>query len=125
MADVWSASADIYKQNSEATRAKPIAAMLEHLNLLVPFREATGILGNRSGPGPCLKSLRHMREASPNHTLWSVRTGPTEMTEELKRTKAQALAEDPNSGWSRVDARILDTIDLNSIPDRSISHVMA
>ena len=47
------------------------------------------------------------------------------MIEELNKIKAQAVGEDPNSIWRRVDARILDAMDLNSIPDGSISHVTA
>ncbi len=47
------------------------------------------------------------------------------MVNQVAKTAKAAVEQDPGSIWARVDARVLDALDLNSITDNSHSHVAA
>lgn len=82
--------------------AKLIAVMLGDLNSLLPFSKATGILDNGSGPGPCTSQIIQTYGGNiPQSCTLICSEWSTEMIEEVKKTKAQALVEDPNLIWSR------------------------
>lgn len=119
-------AAKSYEEGSKATTAKPTATLLEKLNSRLSFREASGILDNGSGPGPYMSRLieTYAADIHPSCTLICADWAPT-MIEQVNNAKANAVSQDSNSLWSRVDARVLDAIDLSSIGDESLSHVMA
>lgn len=47
------------------------------------------------------------------------------MVNQVAKTAKTEVEHDPGSIWARVDARVLDALDLNSIADSSHSHVAA
>jgi hypothetical protein len=47
------------------------------------------------------------------------------MVNQVAKTAKTAVEQDPGSIWARVDARVLDALDLHSIADNSHSHVAA
>lgn len=53
----WQEMARIYKQLTVGVSNRPIEAMLDKANALLPFSEATGIHDSGCGPGPVLSRL--------------------------------------------------------------------
>ncbi|KAI3326234.1 S-adenosyl-L-methionine-dependent methyltransferase [Xylariaceae sp. AK1471] len=125
-ADQWKLAAEAYEKGSKEATGKPTAALLEALNTRLPFSKASGILDNGSGPGPYMAKLveTYGRDIAPSCTLICADWAPA-MIEQVKRTKIQAIDADPDSLWARVDPQVLDAMDLNSIADESLSHVVA
>ncbi|RYP12299.1 hypothetical protein DL765_007410 [Monosporascus sp. GIB2] len=90
------------------------------------FALAAMILDNRSSPGPCMSPLieTYGGDTPPSCTLTCADWAPATI-EKVNNAKEQAVEQDPNSLWNRVNTRVLDAMDLNTIPDESLSHVLA
>lgn len=122
----WKAMADIYKKLTVGVSSKSISFMLERLNELYPFSQATGIHDNGSGPGLIISRVIEEYGGSIKASCSlsaSDFSGP--MIEKVKETQAEKVTADPDSPWKRVKASVLDATDLSSIPDDSFSHMTA
>ncbi|KAK3903173.1 methyltransferase, partial [Staphylotrichum tortipilum] len=122
----WDGFADTYKQITESTNLGPVRAILERLDALRPFSDADGVLDNGSGPGTIMARLIDEYGASlpPSCSLICTDYAPA-MVSQVSKTAEAAVEQDPASIWGRVDARVLDALDLSSIEDNSQSHVAA
>lgn len=122
----WEAMARIYKKLTVGTSAKPIRVILDRLNAIVPFSEATGIYDDGAGPGPIISRIieQYGTKIPKNCTLTATDFAPG-MIEQVKKTKQEEVQKDPSSPWNRVSASVLDAMDLRGIPDGSQSHVTA
>ncbi|KAI5921287.1 S-adenosyl-L-methionine-dependent methyltransferase [Camillea tinctor] len=125
-AEQWKLAAESYEKGSKATTAKPTATLLERVNARLPFAEASGILDNGCGPGPYMARLieTYGGDIPPSCALTCTDWAPA-MIEQVGHAKEKAVKLDPTSLWARVDARVLDAMDLSAIPDASLSHVLA
>jgi hypothetical protein len=118
--------AETYKQLTKGTSVKPTAVLVEKLNSYVPFSTATGILDNGSGPGPIMsKILEDYGTIIPTSATLSCTDFAASMIEQVQESRAKVIAADPRSPWSRVQAEVLDALDLSTIQDASHSHVAA
>lgn len=98
--------------------------MLERANALLPFSEASGILDNGCGPGPVMTRLLkdYKLPESCSLTCSDFSEG---MIKVVEQTKADAVKEDSNSPWSRVETVVQNAMDLQSVEDSSKTHVTA
>ncbi|KAI0836428.1 S-adenosyl-L-methionine-dependent methyltransferase [Hypoxylon sp. FL0890] len=124
--DQWKLAAETYEKSSKTATTKPTDILLERLNIRFPFAQASGILDDGCGPGSCMSRLikTYGQDISPSCTLICSDWAPS-MIQQVNNAKDQSLGLLPDSAWSRVDARVLDAMDLNSVADESLSHVMA
>ncbi|KAL2167842.1 hypothetical protein VTG60DRAFT_709 [Thermothelomyces hinnuleus] len=119
----WDRFAETYKQITESTNIKPVGAILDRLNALWPFKDATGFLDNGCGPGTIMARLIDVYGTSlpPSCSLLCTDYSPAM----IKQVAAAREKQEPASIWARVDARVLDALDLKGIGDNSLSHVAA
>ncbi|KAH9885298.1 S-adenosyl-L-methionine-dependent methyltransferase [Xylariomycetidae sp. FL2044] len=111
---------------TEGTVAKPVQAILERLNALRPFEDASGILDNGSGPGLIMSKLIEQYYASiPRSCSLICSDYSSAMIGQVLQNRKAALERDAGSLWARVDVRVLDALDLKTIQDDSLSHVAA
>lgn len=124
--DDWGEMAKVYKKLTVGTSAKPIRVILDRLNALVPFSEASGIFDDGTGPGPIISRI--IEEYGPtlpkSCTLTATDFAPG-MVEQVKNVQQEELQKDPASPWNRVSVSVLDAMDLKGIPDDSQSHLTA
>ncbi|KAK6079475.1 nucleoside-diphosphate-sugar epimerase [Seiridium cupressi] len=125
-AEDWVAFADTYTKLTKGTTEKPIGVILERLNALLPFSGASGFLDNGSGPATIVSRL--IQDYGSSIPPWADLTcsdwAPA-MIEQVQRIKASASEQSPESLWNRVEAKLLDAMDLNDIKTDSESHVAA
>ena len=83
-------------------------------------------MDNGCGPGTVMARLIDEYGASlpPTCSLICADYAPA-MVNQVAKTAKTEVEHDPGSIWARVDARVLDALDLNSIADSSHSHVAA
>ena len=100
--------------------------MLERSNALLPFSQATGILDNGCGPGPIMsRILKDYGTTIPASATLTCADFSAPMLEQVQQTKATETAADPTSPWSRMSIQCLNAMDLDTIPDGSVSHITA
>ncbi|KAI5370718.1 Putative methyltransferase type 11, S-adenosyl-L-methionine-dependent methyltransferase [Septoria linicola] len=122
----WQEVAKIYKQLTVSVSNRPIEAMLDKANALLPFSEATGIHDSGCGPGPVLSRLISKYGAQlPQDCTLSASDFSSGMIEQMEQVKKEEADRDPSSPWSRVETSVLDAMDLKGIEDGSKSHVTA
>ncbi|KAK4150308.1 methyltransferase [Chaetomidium leptoderma] len=119
----WDTFAETYKRITESTNTKPVGAILDRLNALRPFRDAFGVLDNGCGPGTIMARLIDKYGASLPRSCSLICTdyAPGMINQVVEAREKQ----EPGSIWARVDARVLDALDLNGIGDNSLTHVAA
>ncbi|EME49527.1 hypothetical protein DOTSEDRAFT_68335 [Dothistroma septosporum NZE10] len=124
--DDWGEMAKIYKKLTVGASSKPIRVILERLNALVPFSEATGILDDGTGPGPIIsRIIEEYGTTIPNTCTLTATDFAPAMVDQVKNLKQEALQKNPESPWDRVSISVLDAMDLKGISDDSQSHVTA
>jgi ubiquinone/menaquinone biosynthesis C-methylase UbiE len=100
--------------------------MLTGANALYPFAEATGILDNGSGPGSIMCTIiSKYGDNLPSSCKLSCSDFAESMIDAVRATKAAEVSKDSSSQWQRVEANVMDAMDLHSIGDSSLSHVLA
>lgn len=122
----WRSMAEIYKKLTVGTSTRPTACMLERMNSMLPFSKATGIYDSGCGPGGVISRVisDYGSTIPPSASLsCSDFSGP--MIEQVLKSKAEEVDEDPKSPWSRLDAKVRDAMDLEGVADESQSHVTA
>jgi ubiquinone/menaquinone biosynthesis C-methylase UbiE len=125
-ADDWKVMAETYKQLTKGTSAKPTGVLIERLNALFPFSEATGILDNGCGPAPIMsRIIEEYGSSIPTSTSLTCTDFAPAMIEQVNSIKKLTVKEDHESLWSRVHAEVLNAMDLHSLKDNSYSHVAA
>lgn len=98
--------------------------MLERVNGLLPFSEATGILDNGCGPGTIMKRLVEDYNVPESCSLTPAdfSEGMVTRTREQKEAKVK---ENSSSPWQRVETIVQDATNLDMIEDSSKSHITA
>ncbi|CAK3997390.1 COQ5 family methyltransferase like [Lecanosticta acicola] len=124
--DEWGEMAKIYHKLTVGVAEKPTVEILRHLDDRWPFSKATAIHDNGCGPGPIISHIiQDYGDKLPAHCELSCSDFSAPMIDRVKHVKREETAANPNSLWSRVDAQVLDAMDLKGIPDNSKSHVTA
>lgn len=122
----WKRKAGSYKDMTSTLNVKPIGIMLERLNALLPFSEATGILDNGCGPAPIMaRIIDEHGDSLPQTCILICSDFSNGMVEQANNTKRNALEQQRDSPWTHVRIETLDVMDLLSIEDNSLSHVAA
>lgn len=122
----WGEMARVYKKLTVGVAQKPITTLLEQTNKMLPFSEATAIHDNGCGPGPIISRLiQDYGSDIPKDCVLTCSDFSAPMIEQVKQTKEEEMRANPNSLWSRVDAQVLNAMDLGGIPDASKSHMTA
>ncbi|KAF7190211.1 Methyltransferase tpcH [Pseudocercospora fuligena] len=122
--DDWEAMAKIYKQLTVGVSHRPIAVILEKVNALQPFSEATSIHDNGCGPGAIISRIIQDYPI-PSSASLTASDFSSHMIDQLKQTKEEEMKADPKGPWSRLELSVQDAMDLKSISDESQSHVTA
>ncbi|KAH6855616.1 S-adenosyl-L-methionine-dependent methyltransferase [Chaetomium sp. MPI-CAGE-AT-0009] len=125
-AEDWKLAAEAYEKGSRGATQQPTGALLERVNALFPFSEATSILDNGCGTGNVISRLiqDYGSVLGPSTALAAADWAPA-MVDQVNAAKQTAVKENPGSLWARVDTHVLDAMDLHAIPGESQSHVTA
>jgi ubiquinone/menaquinone biosynthesis C-methylase UbiE len=100
--------------------------MLTGANALHPFTEATGILDNGCGPGSIMATiLSEYDDKLPSSCTLTCSDFAESMIDAVRATKVAEVSKNASSPWQRVEADVMDSMDLHSIDDDSLSHVLA
>ena len=119
----WKEIAAEYTKLSVKVASKPLAAILDSANTLLPFSEATSILDNGCGPGAVTgRLIEEYGLVVPKDCALLCTDFSEGMIDQVKATKAR---EADNPLWQRVEASISNAMDLVAINDGSQSHVLA
>ncbi|KAF3058466.1 hypothetical protein GL218_05718 [Daldinia childiae] len=124
----WDASAAaLLKTASEGPTTTLNKALLEKINVILPFSSSTGIFDTGCGVGQVLGSLLNTYGAAlpPDARLVAADLSPG-MIEIVNERKASEVA-GGNDIWKRVETAVWDAQDLAAagVPDQSFSHVTA
>lgn len=118
--------ARVYKQLTSGISSRPIRAMVESINTAWPLSKAEGILDVGCGPGSVLLCIIDKYGASiPPSCPLTATDFSAPMIEQVKNVQKDEVAKNPESPWNRVEASVMNAMDLNSIADNSVSHVTA
>ena len=98
--------------------------MLERVNKLLSFSEATAILDNGCGPGPIMKRLLEDYQIPDSCSLTCADFSEA-MIARVQEHKQERVKENSNSPWQRVETLIQDATNLDKIEDSSKSHITA
>jgi hypothetical protein len=105
---------------------KPITVMLECLNSRFPLATGTGILDDGCGPGPIMsRIIDEFGSSLPESCTLTCSDFAPAMVEQVEEAKDRKISDDADSLWNRVGTEVLDSMDLHSIDDDSLSHVAA
>lgn len=123
--DDWDRLAAEYKSLTAGPGTKAINVLLERVNSILPFAQATSILDNGCGPGPIISRLLELHGHEIPDTVPFLAADFSEgMLKQVEASKAEALAAG-NQTWSRVETRLVDATDMQGVADGSKSHVLA
>jgi SAM-dependent methyltransferase len=118
--------ASIYKRLTEGTTTKPISVMLDRMNTLFPFSQATGIYDNGCGPGPVLsRIIGEFGEVIPSEAKIAASDFSEGMVEQVLAIRAEEMEGGRGKLWGRVDVQVRDAMGLEGVEDGSWSHVSA
>lgn len=104
----------------------PTTRMLERANAIWPFSTAAGILDDGSGPGQIMSQLlkAHGSDLPADCELQCTDISDGVIQQVLQK-KADAVREDAESVWQRVQCSMQDAMDLKDVASESQSHVLA
>jgi ubiquinone/menaquinone biosynthesis C-methylase UbiE len=122
----WAAVAKDYSKTASNLSSPIIGRMLTGANALHPFAEATAILDNGCGPGSIMmKIISAYGDKLPSSCTLSCSDFAESMVDAVRATKVAEVSRNASSPWQRVEANVMDSMDLHSIDDGSLSHVLA
>ncbi|KAJ5201345.1 uncharacterized protein N7498_006008 [Penicillium cinerascens] len=122
----WRKKAASYKGMTGGLNVKPITVMLECLNSRFPLATATGILDDGCGPGPIMsRIIDEFGSSLPESCTLICSDFAPAMVEQVEEVKNRKISDDADSLWNRVGTEVLDSMDLHSVDDDSLSHVAA
>ena len=127
--DRWTTVANAYNANSSAPSSSDPSynsanTLLAAAHSVHPFNHATKILDIGCGPGTILNPLlsHHGYSFSSDVRIYATDNSPS-MVERVRTVKNEKLTAGEDE-WNRVDAGVVDAMDLRGVSDDSISHAL-
>lgn len=119
--------AEEYREFSSGPGIAAIKVLLERVNEISPFAQATTIHDNGCGPGPITGHIIDLYGDKLSANCDFLASDFSEgMIKQVEASKEQAIASGNRKDlWQRVETKVLDATNLQGVADNSKSHVLA